>query len=190
MSKSTSLRDLQSNNDEQHENLVGDIIKEINEPESQDNQSREYETQQENALAYQLDPNVKHNSQDEIELNNETQEDMVDYQPDNTVDELSQNNYTADPSEVSSNIDNITQNIIQENSINTITPEPKVSHMFNLIKEPLLVVLLSILLSIPVVNDMIVSNLSKITGGNNPMVPIIVKALLTGIIFFSVRNLI
>ena len=71
-----------------------------------------------------------------------------------------------------------------------MTPEPKVSTMFKLVKDPLLVVLLSILLSIPVVNQMIVSSLSKIPGCSNPMVPIIVKSLLTGILFFSVRNLI
>ena len=189
MSKSTSLRDLQNNTEEQHESLVGDIIKEINEPESQDNSS-EYAVQQENALAYQLDSSVKHNSTEESDLDNNNQEDMMDYQNENTIEELSHSEYANVPSEVPSEIDNITQNIIQGNGINTMTPEPKVSTMFKLIKDPLLVVLLSILLSIPVVNQMIVSSLSKIPGCSNPMVPILVQPLLTGILFFSVRNLI
>ena len=60
--------------------------------------------------------------------------------------------------------------------------------IFEQAKDPLLVVLLSILLSVPAVSTAIYSVLQKVPGGRSGMVPIVIRALLAGVLFFSIRK--
>jgi hypothetical protein len=61
--------------------------------------------------------------------------------------------------------------------------------VFDQARDPLIVVLLCILLSVPAVSSALNTLLHKIPGGSSQMVPIVVRAVLAGILFFSIRKL-
>ena len=119
--------------------------------------SQEYNNQQEQALQYQMDPNI---------------------QP--QVDPTQ-----VDPSTM------VQPNMMQGNDIGLDFPQKPVStaqRALEHLKDPLLVVLLSILLSVPAVSQFIYQQVSRIPGGNSQMVPILVRAVLAGVLFYALRR--
>jgi hypothetical protein len=91
----------------------------------------------------------------------------------------------------SSNIDHIANNLIQqtENDYTTLKKD-NTNSIFKSIKEPLLVVLLSILISIPIINNALLLTLGKISNNISPLIPITIKSLFIGLLFFLIRKFI
>ena len=200
MSKSTPLSEIRStpsnldtgeppNN---QDSLIGEIIKEINEPDSTVAQQQNHQEQQDNALSYQLDPNINQDTQEnqeQITISNMGDPHMSNYDSPQVPMEDAQIHVEQSPV-AETNIDNITNNLIQQNSISSLPETSNVNTFFNTVKEPLLVVLLSILLSIPVINNLLISLLHKIPGFNSELIPVIIKAVLTGLLFFLIKKFI
>ena len=60
--------------------------------------------------------------------------------------------------------------------------------IFEQARDPILVVLISVLLSVPAVYQTLSSLLSKIPGGSASLAPVILRAVLSGILFFGIRK--
>ena len=76
----------------------------------------------------------------------------------------------------------------QEIPFNTIPSTSLGQRIFEQAKDPLLVILLSILLSVPAVSTALYTFLGKLPGGSSSMMPIVIRALLAGLLFFSIRK--
>ena len=121
----------------------------------------EYNAQQEQALQYQMDPSIQP-------------------QIDHTLEAQQQ-----DPSGM------MQQELMPMDDLTVEYPQKQVStaqRALEQLKDPLLVVLLSILLSVPSVSGFILQQVSKIPGTGNQMVPILVRAVLAGILFYGLRK--
>jgi hypothetical protein len=124
--------------------------------------AQEYNAQQEQALQYQMDPNVQ------------PQTDTHQVDP-----------AQVDPSAM------MQPGMMQGGDIGLDYPQKPVStaqKALEHLKDPLLVVLLSILLSVPAVSGFILQQVSRIPGGNSQMVPILVRAVLAGALFYVLRR--
>ena len=134
----------------------------------------QYEQQQEQALQYQLDPNVNNpdNSQNvqdpSFQANIEQQMNTMGQMPDmGNMDMSLQNNMGVD----------------------TLPQKTLSQKIFLEARDPLLVMLISILLSVPIVNKHLYQLIAKIPGGTLTMVPICIKALVTALLFYTIRKL-
>ena len=122
----------------------------------------DYVNQQEQALQYQIDPAVQPQAEGAIASVEAVHDPTVVQGTAMQMDDLSLD-YASKP---------------------TSTTQRVLEHL----KDPLLVVLLSILLSVPVVSQFIFTHVSKIPGGSNQMVPILVRAIMAGVLFYVLRR--
>lgn len=121
----------------------------------------EYVQQQEQALQYQMDPSVQPQSD-------------VSMPPVEAVPDPSVMQGTVMSDELS----------VDYGAKTTSGSQRILEHL----KDPLLVVLLSILLSVPAVSQFILTQVSRIPGGGNQMVPILIRAVLAGVLFYTLRR--
>ena len=136
-------------------------------------QGETYQDEQ-NLLQYQLDSNM---NQPPTEIHN-----MVYQDNQHTQHIQTSQPQLGDPS-IQSN------HTVNNNSIHLQT-KSKAQQFFEQLKEPLLVVLLRILLSLPIVNHNLQLLLSKVPVLNHNFINIFIKALITGVLFFSIKQFI
>ena len=210
MSKSTPLSELQNSGNEQvvsTKPLVQDILKEIqqeetggmapdnHQPTMQPHQLQEipqeldntqmvdnsdpsqYEQQQEQALQYQLDPNINNNPN--VDQGGPIQDPSYGHNMDQQMNPMAQMQEMGNMDMTMSNND-VSQ---------TLTPKTLGQKIFIEARDPLLIMLISILLSVPVINSHLIRLIGKIPGGNITMVPICIKAFVTALLFYAIRKL-
>ena len=200
MSNSTPLSELHNNVDNNStQPLVQDILKEIQQedahhapnminnvqtnadfsqpldtpPITDTSDHTQYANQQEQALQYQLDPNI--NSPDMQDISQSQQLSDSQYQA------IDQNNM---------NLNN--PNMMLQNSDFEATSVPKTmaQKIFIQAREPLLVMLISILLSVPIINHYLSLFISKISGNSYTVaIHIGIKALCAALLFYTIRKL-
>jgi hypothetical protein len=218
MSKSTRLSDLQSISEVNNSTkpLVQDILREIQQEDNaapsnpqgelnppliegemlnnesepislpQENQMvdnsdpNQYAQQQEQALQYQIDPNINQSGENLVrtpELEMTSNDNMYEQVSTNMQTQEMQNmsNIKLQPRDIGSTIVNKSNNHSQT--------------IFEQLREPLLVMLITILLSIPILSNYLNLAISKIPGNHITLVPIALKALLAGLLFFGIRKL-
>jgi hypothetical protein len=171
MTKSTPINELPSNNESKP--LVQDILKEI---------------QNETSTQTQPPPS---NIEDITDLHNQQI-----HQPEQADQHQNALNYQIDPN---INLQQPTQPIqqpISHQMTQQVSPQPmntSVSLSNNILdnlKEPLLVGLITILLSVPAVNNLIMTLSSKFLAKYNYITSILVKAIVAGILFMVVKKLV
>jgi len=190
MSKSTPLTELNTDSGDTQP-LVADILKEIEQdpatievtdttetivpqPQMVDTSDIQHQLEQQNqALQYQMDAQA----QQQAPLEGQP---SVHSQPDGHVplDTIPEH-----PPEVM-------QMMQMQNDFST-TPEATQTmgqKIFEQARDPILVVLISVLLSVPAVYQTIASFLYKIPGGSSNLAPVILRAVLAGVLFFGIRK--
>ena len=219
MSKSTPISELQNNGSEPSmstQPLVQDILKEIqqeenvvNNPNTQDTNVKpiqpqqqqqeqpstqdipqeldnshlvdtsdpsQYEQQQQQALQYQLDPNIN-NHENPANLQDPSFQANMDQQMSHSLQMTNMSNMdTSLPN--SNNMDN-----------NNLSEKTLSQKIFIQARDPLLVMLISILLSVPIINGYLIKLIARIPGGSMTMIPISIKALITALLFYTIRKL-
>ncbi len=145
------------------------------------NDTQQYAQQQQQALQHQIDPNVNRPlegniNQPEQQTNNETI-------PKHFSNPVSQ---SAGPDLHDLNLQ------VSNNSVYNDSASKKKSitqRIFIEARDPLLVLLLSILLSVPIVQASLLKFISKIPGSQRILVPVIIKAVLMAVLFYGIRKL-
>ena len=184
MSKSTPLSELNSDMNNSTQPLVHDILKEI-----------QQESVTSNVEMQQLPPLQETNSYPPVELQggqmvepnqelvySQQQEEAIQYQMDPNLQLTDQQTV---PTQVMD-----APMVIPSTEVQYQTSPPLGQRIFEEVKEPLLVAVLTILVSVPVISEFLGRNLAKLPGGSNTVTPILIKALLVASLFYVARKLI
>ena len=190
MSKSTPLSELNSTTETQP--LVHDILKEIQQESSPNNVEPQEQVVQPPQVATQPSqesaPDVSAGQMvepDKEAIYQQQQQDAQTYQMDPNL---------QNP-EMSA--DTIPEQVMEAPLVNpameteySAPPASMGRRIFTEVKEPLLVAVLTILVSVPAVSQFLGSTLAKVPGGSNFVVPVVVKSLLVAALFYLGKKLI
>lgn len=154
----------------------------------------QYAQQQEQALQYQLDPNVNQPSDNVAHLPEQSMSNnnpMYGQVAPNMLIPENPSMPSGMPSGMPSSMPTMNLQPSDIGSTTITSPKSLSQKILEQSREPLLVMLITILLSIPIVSGYLNLAISKIPGGGNrlPLVPIAIRALLAGLLFFGIRKL-
>jgi hypothetical protein len=173
MSKSTPLSELNSTSETQP--LVHDILKEI----QQESTASPVEVQAPEVIAM---PPMESGGQmvdaNPEEIYQQQQEDNVQYQMDPNLQ-----NPEVQPDTIPEQVMGAPL-VVPTAEQEFQQPTTMGQRIFSEIKLPLLVAVLTILISVPAFSNLLGTGLAKIPGGSNAIVPIIVKSLLVATLFY------
>ena len=216
MSKSTPLTELRTTSIDavDPKPLVSDILKEIEHEQHgtpdrrivDSSDPQHYAVQQDQAMQYQVDANVQQPPQQQQlqqqqqqlqqqqlqqQQQQQQQKQQLLQQDHQLQDQQAPEFQQGEPVSLSTEGQAVDMDGIgsfQEIPFDTTPSKSLGQRIFEQAKDPLLVILLSILLSVPAVSTALYSLLSKLPGGSSSMMPIVIRALLAGILFFSIRK--
>ena len=209
MSKSTPLTELRTTSIDavDPKPLVSDILKEIEHEQHgtpdrrivDSSDPQHYAVQQDQAMQYQVDANVQQppqqqqlqQQQQQLQQQQQQLEQQLLQQDHQLQDQQAPEFQQGEPVSLSTEGQAVDMDGIgsfQEIPFDTTPSKSLGQRIFEQAKDPLLVILLSILLSVPAVSTALYSLLSKLPGGSSSMMPIVIRALLAGILFFSIRK--
>lgn len=190
MSKSTPLTELTTDSGDAQP-LVADILKEIEQdptievadaaeviapqPQMIDTSDIQHQAeQQQQALQYQMDSQAQQHSP---------------LQASPTGGHVPLDTIPEHPPEVMQMMQQEGLNDLQ-NEYSSTTPATQTigQKIFEQARDPILVVLISVLLSVPAVYQTLSSLLSKIPGGSASLAPVILRSVLAGVLFFGIRK--
>ena len=186
MSKSTPLSELNTSPDmaQPTQPLVQDILKEI--------QQETSEPKIENVPELPSEPlPVEMQGGGMVEQNPEKvyaqqQEDAQQYQMDTSLQQPDQQHETPPDLQTVEQQYQATVNTQVQNPTST-----GLGHrIFEEVKEPLLVAVLTILVSVPAVTEFLGKNLARLPGGSSSIFPVLVKALVVASLFYVTRKFI
>lgn len=174
-----------------HANMSSEMPSQLNSMQMADTSDNvQYAQQQEQALQYQLDSNV--NAQE----NTPSMGTMGSLGPNEQLDSsFIDPNYHGNNATSINDLNSMGSNMLQANDLSNMRDLDPVRHKTMAQKiiiearEPLLVMLISILLSVPVINSYLAKLVTKFAGKHLHLAGTITKGLLAALLFYFIRKL-
>ena len=176
MSKSTPLSQLPNMNsgDSDKENqLVNDILNELDKNENTEQSTQQIEQQQENVMSEQMQQQAQQQAQQQQMQQQMQQQQMMQQQQQMQQSQQEQSNESV-------NLDNL---VVDE-------PKSLADKITDMIKQPAIVAAICIFMSIPQLNNVLVSLLPKkeFILNNSNLFVLLLKGLFSGILFYVLNN--
>lgn len=165
-------------------NTGQNIPTELEDPQMEDqNDPNQYAQQQQQALQHQIDPNVNRPMEGGPSPHQQEPPANTEHMPEHFSNQTSQ---SAGPDLQDLNLEANQNGVYNDGASRQKSISQRI---FIEARDPLLVLLLSILLSVPIVQASLLKFISKIPGSQRIMVPIVIKAVLMAVLFYGIRKL-